>query len=105
MSTSKLSASVAACLAACLLGMMGCRTTQSVGTQIDDSWITTKVNSKFAASSDVKMKNVSVQTDEGVVTLSGRVEDERARLEALKLTRNTEGVVSVRDQLKVGAIE
>ena len=105
MITSKWSRSAATCLAICLLSIVGCRTTQSPGTQIDDSWITTKVNSKFAASSEVKMTNISVQTDEGVVTLSGRVEDERAHREALKLARNTEGVVSVQDQIKVGAVD
>ena len=76
----------------------------AVGTQIDDSWITTKVNSKFAADPDIKMMDVSVQTDKGVVTLTGRVEDEKARRAAIALARDTEGVKSVRDLLEVGEI-
>jgi osmotically-inducible protein OsmY len=83
--------------------VLGCRTTQTVGAQVDDSWVTTKVNSKFAASSKVRMTNISVQTDEGVVTLTGRVEDEEARREAVALARQTEGVKSVRDLLEVGS--
>src|SRR5262245_20664825 len=90
-------------LAAGLLGVSGCRTTQSPGTQVDDAWITTKINSKLVADPDVKMTDVSVQTDEGVVTLTGRVESEAERREAVKLARETQGVNSVRDMLRVGS--
>jgi osmotically-inducible protein OsmY len=94
---------IAGILMSMLLATAGCRTTQSPGTQIDDSWITTKVNAKLAADPDTKMTDVSVQTDEGVVTLTGRVEDDKARRAALQLARNTEGVRSVRDLLEVGS--
>jgi osmotically-inducible protein OsmY len=84
---------------------LGCRTTQTVGAQVDDSWVTTKVNSKFAASSKVRMTDISVQTDEGIVTLTGRVQNDEARKEAVELARETEGVRSVRDHLEVGDME
>jgi hyperosmotically inducible protein len=94
---------MAASLLALAIGSAGCRTTQSPGTQIDDSWITTKVNSKLAASPEVSMMNVAVQTDEGIVTLTGRVDDDASRRRAVQLARETEGVKSVRDLLKVGS--
>jgi hyperosmotically inducible protein len=86
-------------------GVVACSTTQSAGTQVDDSWITTKIKSKLAADPEVAASNVDVDTNEGVVTLSGRVENEENRQEALELARETEGVKSVRDMLEVGALE
>jgi hyperosmotically inducible protein len=95
---------LATALVALAFAIAGCRSTQSPGTQIDDSWITTKINSKMAADPEVKMRNVSVETDEGVVTLTGRVESDAERREAVQLARDTEGVKSVRDLLQVGSI-
>lgn len=98
----------AAALAACLLmsaGVVACRTTQPASMQVDDAWITTKVKSKLAADPQVSALNVSVGTEDGVVTLTGRVADEVARREAVKLARDTEGVKDVRDLLEVGDID
>ena len=100
--------SLAAALAACLLlssGVVACRTTQSSAVQVDDAWITTKVKTKLAADPQVSAVNVSVETDEGVVTLTGRVKSDVARREAVKLARDTEGVRSVRDLLEVGDLD
>lgn len=93
---------LAVALVAGALGAAGCSTTRSAGTTIDDSWITTRIKSKLAADPDVRKMNVSVQTDEGIVTLTGRAENETERQEAVKLTRNAEGVLSVRDLIEVG---
>jgi osmotically-inducible protein OsmY len=49
------------------------------------------------------MVDVSVQTDEGTVTLTGRVENEMAHHQAVSLARDTEGVRSVRDRILVEA--
>jgi osmotically-inducible protein OsmY len=82
-----------------------CSSTRTAGTRIDDAVVTTKVKSKLAADPQVSAMNVSVDTNDGVVTLTGRVEDETARREAVKLAKDTEGVVSVRDLLEVGEPE
>ena len=81
---------------------MACRTTQPIAVQVDDAWITAKVKSKLASDPQVNMLDVSVQTEEGVVTLTGRVEDEAARREAVALARDTEGVRRVHDLIFVG---
>jgi len=91
--------------ASLITGAVACRTTQSSSTQVDDAWITTKVKSKLAADPQVNAMNVSVATDEGVVTLTGRVKTDVARREAVKLARDTEGVRRVRDLLEVGNID
>jgi hyperosmotically inducible protein len=90
------------CLALAIAGASACSSTQSAGRQVDDSVITTKINAKFAADEDVRLRDVAVQTDEGVVTLTGRVEDLAEKSEAERLARQTEGVRSVRNLLSVG---
>ncbi len=90
-------------LATCPMSV-ACRTTQPIAVQVDDAWITAKVKSKLASDPQVSMLDVSVQTEEGVVTLTGRVDDETARREAVALAHDTEGVVRVRDLISVGAM-
>lgn len=68
---------------------------------IEDSWITTKINSKYFVDPDVSGLRIDVDTRNGVVTLSGEVASESARRQALAIARNTEGVRSVNDQLRV----
>jgi len=105
MKSPKLQRFFAASLALGLLvgsAALGCRSTQSAGTQVDDAWITTKVKSQLAADPDVSAMNVSVETNEGVVTLTGRVRTEQGREEAVKIASETDGVVRVRDLLEVG---
>ncbi len=48
--------------------------TPARGLQLDDSVITNEVNAKLTTDRDANERDVSVQTDEGVVTLTGRVE-------------------------------
>lgn len=79
-----------------------CRTTETLGRQVDDSVITSKLNAKLAADPDVNMRDVAVQTDEGMVTLTGRVENVRAKSEAERLARQIDGVRGVRNHLAVG---
>lgn len=87
--------------AATLLGF-ACASTRSAGTQLDDSTISTRVKSKLAADPEVNPFNIDVDTFDGVVTLRGRVEDERAESMALSLARSTSGVVDVIDEIEIG---
>ncbi|HEY0874863.1 MAG TPA: BON domain-containing protein [Vicinamibacterales bacterium] len=68
-----------------------------------DAWLTAKVQSKYFLDDRVKGMDIDVDTQDGVVTLSGTVDSDAAHRRALALARNTEGVRDVRDQLKVGA--
>jgi len=87
-----------------LVGFTACRSTQLIATQWDDNVITTKVKSKLAADPQVSALNISVTTDEGAVTLTGRVKDAQQRAEAEKLARDTEGVKKVNNLIKVGEL-
>jgi hyperosmotically inducible protein len=80
----------------------GCASTQTVGEEIDDATITTKIEAKLTADPEVSAFNVDVDTNEGVVRLSGTVEDPEAKVEAEQLARDTEGVRRVINDIKVG---
>jgi hyperosmotically inducible protein len=75
---------------------------ETIGTHIDDAGITAAVKTAFAADPDVKALSIDVDTRDGVVTLSGRVETSAMRARAEDLARRTNGVKAVRNQLLVG---
>ena len=95
---------VAALLAggvASTMTLTACSSTQPAKMQIDDSEITTAVKAEFVKDNVVKARDIDVTTNEGVVTLTGRVAtaDESARAEKLA---HVNGVKSVRNLLKIG---
>lgn len=85
-----------------VLMIAACASTRTAGRQLDDSTITTRVKSKLAADPEVNPFNIDVDTLDGVVTLRGRVESERAEAMALSLARGTSGVVEVIDEIEIG---
>jgi osmotically-inducible protein OsmY len=84
------------------LAVVGCASTQTAGTQVDDAAITAAVKAKLVADGDINPFNIDVDTNEGVVTLQGRVEKEEARSKAEQLARETDGVRRVINLVKVG---
>lgn len=70
--------------------------------QLADSWLTTKIQAQYFADEDVKARYINVSTRDGQVTLSGRVENKRAREQAVQIARNTDGVRDVTDRLTIG---
>jgi hyperosmotically inducible periplasmic protein len=62
---------------------------------MSDGWITTKVKSTFMMSSNVAGSDISVTTDKGIVTLSGKVDSGSERALAIELAQNVRGVNSV----------
>jgi len=69
---------------------------------VKDSAITTKIKTQLAAEHPGSMKHISVDTDNnGVVWMSGTVNDQSEADQALTIARNTEGVKSVKSNLKV----
>lgn len=60
-----------------------------------DTWITTKVKTNLATLKDMGSSDISVETNNGVVTLSGHVESAEQRGRAVSSARNIEGVKDV----------
>jgi hyperosmotically inducible protein len=74
------------------------RTAEAV---VDDGVITTKVKAALAEDSRTKAHQVNVETHEGVVQLSGFVDNAEAKSTAAELARNVEHVRSVNNQIDV----
>ncbi len=67
----------------------------SVGTEIDDSVVTTRVKSALLADPEIKSFEIKVETRKGQVQLSGFV-DSQARIDgAISLVKGVEGVKGV----------
>jgi hyperosmotically inducible protein len=67
----------------------------SIGTDIADGWITAKVQSSFMYSARVSTSDIVVNTQAGIVTLTGRVGSEAERNLAVNLASDVRGVTSV----------
>jgi hyperosmotically inducible protein len=63
--------------------------------------LTAKIKSKMALDDTIKGSQIDVDTDDGVVTLSGTVRSESERRRAVQLARETAGVKTVTDKLVV----
>jgi hyperosmotically inducible protein len=80
----------------------GCATNRPLAEQVDDSAVTAKVKAKIAADPEINPFNIDVDTQEGVVRLSGTVDDAATRREAVKLASQTDGVRRVVNEIEVG---
>ena len=63
--------------------------------------LTSKIKAKMALDDTIEALDIDVDTDGATVTLSGTVDTEAQRTRALQLARETEGVTSVVDRLRV----
>ena len=63
--------------------------------------VTAKIKSKMVLDDLVKARNIHVETNGTVVTLTGVVDSEAERKRAVELAKETEGVTSVIDHLRV----
>lgn len=73
-----------------------------VGHFMDDSEITARVKAKLIDQKSIKSTDISVNTENKVVTLSGFVRSQKEAEQAVGIARNVEGVSSVSDKLHVG---
>jgi len=93
---------VAAVSGAISLGSTGCTATPtraSTGQYVDDSAITTKVKTKLLNDPVVSGLRISVETYKGVVQLSGFANSTAEIRKAEALAKDTDGVVSVRNDI------
>ena len=77
------------------------RTRESAGDHIDDSVITTKVKSLLAADDFLKSFQISVETYQGTVQLSGFVNSQQAVDKAGEIVISVKGVKSIKNNLIV----
>jgi osmotically-inducible protein OsmY len=69
---------------------------------MSDASLTTKIKAKMALDDTIEALDIDVDTNGSTVTLSGTVETDAQRTRALQLARETDGVKSVVDHLRVG---
>jgi osmotically-inducible protein OsmY len=95
---------IVAMMLAGLLLVAGCQalTGQTVGENIDDSYITGSVKTKLASDKLVSLTRVEVETNNGIVYLTGEVETAEQRSHIGSLASQVGGVKRVVNNLQVG---
>ena len=80
----------------------GCQamTGETLGEHIDDTTITTSVKTKLAAEKGATLTRIQVDTDRGVVQLSGVVDSPAEKARAEQIARGVNGVKSVKNNLQ-----
>jgi len=73
----------------------------SVGTKLDDTVLTSKVKAALIDAANVKSGQINVETEGGIVQLSGFVTSEGMKERALKIAADVPGVQRVDDALIV----
>jgi hyperosmotically inducible periplasmic protein len=71
------------------------------GTVIGDAGITAAIKTKMLADATVGGLKIDVDTTDGAVILTGNVNSAGERKRAIELAKETDGVKSVKDQLKI----
>lgn len=85
------------------VALTGCASSMtSSNTRHSDSGVTSVVEASLEANDKVKDGQIDVQTREGIVYLTGVVDTEEARREAVRVAWRTEGVSGVQSNLTVG---
>lgn len=74
---------------------------ETIGDSLDDAWIHTKLVAKLIGNPDTPERKINVDVVNNVVTLRGTVETNEQKMEAERVAKETEGVRSVKNMLKV----
>ena len=90
----------AVAIAAALLGLAGCASTGG-NTFFDDAATTMRVKKAIYNEPSLKVMNISVTTEKGVVDLSGTVKSKAEGSKATAVASKVEGVKRVKNNLKV----
>jgi hyperosmotically inducible protein len=77
------------------------RKTDQAGQAIDDASITATIKGKYLVDDTLKGLDISVDTEQGVVTLTGPVQSDTAKELATQIAQGVEGVVRVDNQLTI----
>jgi len=74
---------------------------ETIGQSLEDAWVHTKVVAQLIGDSKTPERNINVDVVEGAVTLRGQVDTAEAKSEAERVAKETDGVKSVKNELKV----
>ena len=74
---------------------------RNVGRMVTDGYVKSAVYAKFLMEKSLEDSDINIDVKNGVVTLKGTVPTEAGRARALEVARNTAGVKSVNDALKI----
>ncbi len=77
------------------------RAGRAIGEQLDDTTLTAKVKAVLLQAPDVKGTDVNVQTEKGVVQLSGFVASQAEIERAMQLARGVGGVKEVHNKMSL----
>ena len=79
--------------------------TRKTGRAIDDGWIKSKIYAQYLADWNTVLddSDIDIDVERGTVTLNGTVKSTEAKTKAVSIAKATDGVKSVRDNLKVAA--
>ncbi|QWD04400.1 BON domain-containing protein [Polynucleobacter paneuropaeus] len=75
--------------------------TKNAGQMIKDTDITTSIKLALMNEPDMQSTKITVDTNKGVVTLSGSVSNSSNKDKAIKLAESVDGVKSVQNKLKL----
>lgn len=78
---------------------------ESAGQYMDDATVTAKVKAALIADRQLKPTQVSVETDQGAVELSGTVDTKEQEAEAVRVANQINGVKLVKDLLTVRNVQ
>jgi len=88
-----------------LLGPVGAfsvdTSTDTAGQYVDDATITTRVKASLAQEKGVKSRDISVRTDQGVVDLTGTVQNKEESDRATDIATKVKSVKAVHNNLKI----
>jgi osmotically-inducible protein OsmY len=77
------------------------RKADQAGQAIDDASITATIKGKYLVDDTLKGLQIDVDTEQGIVKLSGTVQSDTAKELATQIAQSVEGVVSVDNQLTI----
>jgi hyperosmotically inducible periplasmic protein len=87
---------------ALVCALVGCRTNETPRQQVDDLEITANIKSKLASEVGLStVPDVSVNSTDGVVTLSGSVDSAATKSRVETIARNVPKVTRVVDNIQV----